>query len=517
MAGLAFIPGRLAMVGIGVFGMLMGFELQAEGDSSKLSGDLTWTQNLLSSVGGMAVTGDGSAIFVASYTHGVQRFEGEGRTEGTYHVGGSATLAVPDFLGRNIAVTTMEGELSILSGSGSVRWRTKLEGSPVALGVDALGRYLLFGLATGMISKLDLHIGQDAPQVAPVRSKGRAGGSGIGDPSGTGSGSGSVRSADWTAEVVKTDAQAEVVVLAVLDDPPRVAVIGPTNRLELFGKSGKRLGQAPEIGGVGRILRTAPGWIAAATDRSIVVCDCRKGSAQKVELSLVEVTHLAIRPDDFGLAIIQERDRIGRSTTSGRWIWKRELKMPVEDLAIGAEAIMAITTEEGELILFDAGGEILTKSRIGSEPLGLLAVERGGGTIAWWTLAKRSQVIRGHDLRGRIVWESPVPFEGWQIYAVGPFCVVSAADGKSIAYDETGQVRGRSRAEGPLDGYAPGPGGIPVRISRGGVHLGCSSMDGQVFWRSILPGPIGPMASGSSGVAAIVGKSIHFFGTPESA
>ena len=46
--------------------------------------------------------------------------------------------------------------------------------------------------------------------------------------------------------------------LAVTDDPLRIGVISQTNRLELFGAQGKRLGQAPEIDGVGRILRTAP-------------------------------------------------------------------------------------------------------------------------------------------------------------------------------------------------------------------------------------------------------------------
>ena len=39
------------------------------------------------------------------------------------------------------------------------------------------------------------------------------------------------------------------------------------NRLQVFTAAGGALGQGPEIMGVGRILRTCPGWIAAATDR----------------------------------------------------------------------------------------------------------------------------------------------------------------------------------------------------------------------------------------------------------
>ncbi len=111
----------------------------------------------------------------------------------------------------------------------------------------------------------------------------------------------------------------------MLDDPPRIGLITNTNRLQVFAAEGRALGQAPEILGVGRILRTAPGWIAAATDRQVVLYDARRNAAQRLDLSLVEITHLAIRPDTFGLAIVQERDRIGRATLAGRWVWKAEL------------------------------------------------------------------------------------------------------------------------------------------------------------------------------------------------
>ena len=50
---------------------------------------------------------------------GVQRFDLEGRAEGAYHLGGSAGHAVPDFAGRSIAVSTLEGELAILNAAVS--------------------------------------------------------------------------------------------------------------------------------------------------------------------------------------------------------------------------------------------------------------------------------------------------------------------------------------------------------------------------------------------------------------
>ena len=91
--------------------------------------------------------------------------------------------------------------------------------------------------------------------------------------------------------------------------------------------------------GVGRILRTAPGWLAAATDRQILLCDLKRNTYRSLDVSLVQLTHLAIKPDEFGLALIQERDRIGRLTPAGRWVWKQELRSPVEDLAVGPHGL----------------------------------------------------------------------------------------------------------------------------------------------------------------------------------
>src|SRR5205823_13502166 len=129
------------------------------------------------------------------------------------------------------------------------------------------------------------------------------------------------------------------------------------HRLQLFNNSGQKQAQGPDMTGVGRILRTAPGWLAAATDRQIVLCDLKRNKIRRLDVSLVQLTHLAIKPDDFGLALIQERDRIGRLTTASCWVWKHELRFPVEDLAIGPRGFAAITTNGGQLQIFDPAGE----------------------------------------------------------------------------------------------------------------------------------------------------------------
>ncbi len=504
LSHLAFVPTARVVVGVGAYGSISCYDLE-ETAPGKLGGELAWTEQIMSGVGRLATTGDGGMILIGCFVHGVQRFDLRGQNEGAYHLGGSASMAVPDFAGRTIAVATQEGDLAILGGTGSVRWQTSLPRPAIALEVDALGRFLLYGLGSGEITRLDLQGGgqpstrshKPAPSIA-VRP-----------------GGGPVRAADWAVEIVPTDEQAEFVVLAVVDDPPRVAVITSQNKLELYSMAGKRVGQAPDIMGVGRILRTCPGWIAAATDRQIVVCDLKNSTARRVDVSLAELTHMSIRPDTYGLAIVQEGDRIGRLSLSGRWVWKTELSTRVEDLAIGPDGSTAVTTEDGRLRIYDAAGaEVGGYKAATVEPILLAEAPAGSprGTV-WVTLSRRAQAIRGHALDGRLTWETPTPWEAWALHSIDPMIVVAAADGRAIAYDGSGiSVAQGGHSDGPLDLFRIGAEGRALRVSKAGVNLICAEFDGKVTWRAVVDGSIGPIATGRAGVAAMIGRSLTWFG-----
>ncbi len=503
LSSLLFVPDRPFMVGIGAYGSIVGIELVPRGPNGALDGAIVWNEALMSGVGRLSTTGDGQMILIACFTHGVQRFGIEGRAEGAYHLGGSAGHAVPDFAGRSIAVTTLEGELAILSGAGNVKWRTTLNRPAMALEADALGRYVVYGQATGEIVRLDLQA-----TGRPARATATASGN---SSSKSRIGSAQVRVPEWTAEVVPHEDQAEFAVLAVCDDPPRIGVITHQNRLEIFGRDGKRLGQAPEIDGVGRIIRTAPGWMAAATDRRIMLCDLRRNLAQRLDISLAELTHLAILPDSYGLGLVQERDRLGRATPAGRWIWKAELRSPVEDLAIDAEGFTAITTEDGLLRVYNPAGSPAGEARGEVSDPALLIAAPEGSPVAWMTLTRRAQVLRGHDRSGRVAWESPVPWEAWQFQAIGRSAVVVAPDGRALAYDGSGHALSQGRGDGVPDAFCLGPRGEPLRVARQGVHLICSDLSGRIAWRAVADAALGPVAAGTSGVAAMIGKSLAWF------
>jgi hypothetical protein len=512
LAHLCFVPALALLIGSAAYGTLAGVELSAAGSSGRLVLEVVWQESLMSNVGRLTTSGDGGMVLASCFTHGIQRFDAQGSNEGSYHLGGSAAHSVPDFAGRLIAVSTLEGELAVLSPGGHVRWKTGLVRPAIALETDPLGRFLIYGHATGEVVRLDLYEPDRSAGAAVAASPAAV------RMSAPRSGAGPMRVADWSVAVATSDEQAETAVLAVLDDPPRIGLFTSSNRLRVFHTAGRDLGRAPEITGVGRYLRTAPGWIAAATDRQVVLFDARQKTARRLDLSLYEISHLVIRPDTFGLAIIQERDRLGRATPAGRWVWKRELKSAVEDLALGPGDSLAVTGEDGQLRIFDfACQPVGGYASEPAEPLGLIeAPEHAPNPVAWLTLARRAQVLRGHDLVGRVVWESPVPFEGWQFQRLGRLAMISAPDGRTLAFDGAGHLRAQGGpSEGSQDAFGISPRGEPWRVSRQGVHLICSDLNGRVRWRAVAEQPLGPLAVGSAGVAVLIGRSLAWFSSDE--
>jgi len=157
-----------------------------------------------------------------------------------------------------------------------------------------------------------------------------------------------------------------------------------------------------------------------------------------------------------------------------------------------------------------AGGPAGEFRGTASDPA-LLAAAPAGSPVAWLTLARRGQVLRGHERSGRVAWESPVPYEGWLFQAVGDSAVVIAADGRAISYDTSGHALTQGRTDGVPDAVYPGSDGRPLRVARQGVHLICGDFTGRIAWRAIADGTLGPVAAGSAGVAVLIGKSVAWF------
>jgi hypothetical protein len=509
LSHLCFVAGRPLLVGAAAFGMLVGIELEPGRPQGRIDLEIVWQDRLMSNVGRLALDGEGRMILASCFTLGIQRFDLRGRNEGSYHLGGTVSHAVPDFPGRTIAAATLEGELAVMNSAGNVRWRTRLPRPAIALEIDPLGRYLIYGHATGEIVRLDL-FGESAGRPAPKVQQRADAGPGPNARTATGP----VRAPDWVVPVVETDQQSETAVIAVVDDPPTIALFVSPHRLLFYNLTGMKQGQGPEMTGIGRILRTAPGWLAAATDRQIVLCDLKRNVQRRLDVSLHQLTHLAIKPDEYGLALIQERDRIGRMTPSGRWIWKQELRSPVEDLAVGPQGFAAVTTGNGQLLILDPAGESIVGYTFDQTdpPLLIEAPERSPAGVTWLTLARRAQWLRGHGQRGEVLWDRSIPWEGWTLSRIGSCAVITAADGRALACDGSGAflVQGAPTGESN-DVFSIDPAGEPIRISRRGVHIICAYVDGRVCWRAVVDQPAGPLAASTIGTVVMLGRSLAWF------
>ncbi len=510
IAHFCFIPDRPMAIGAASMGMMLGLAIDPPRGSGPLEIEILWQERMMSTVGRLTLNGDGSMVLASCYTLGIQRFDLKGRNEGAYHLGGTVSHAVPDFPGRTIAAATLEGELAIMNSAGNVRWRTTLPRPAIGLEIDPLGRYVIYGHSTGEVVRLDLFAGL-SPQGAGRRVR-RVASASVG--SGARAATGAIRSPNWIVPAVDSDQQAEAGVLAVVEDPPLIALFTSPQRLHLFGTTGDRRGPPTELAGIGRGLRTTPGWLAAATDRQVLLCDLRRNSFKRLEASFHELTHLAIRPDDFGLVLVQERDRIGRLNTSSRWVWKQELTSPVEELAIGPYGFVAATTTGGTMLIFDPAGEYNTGLTFDptDPPLLVEAPVDSPPHVAWITLTRRAQLLRGHDLRGQVVWEHPIPWEGWALHRLNRAVVAAAADGQAIACDGSGERRFSSTSSGEVnDPFFVGRDGSPLRLTRKGMHLICSSLDGRVRWRAFMDEAPGPLACGPPGIALMLGRSLAWF------
>ena len=207
----------------------------------------------------------------------------------------------------------------------------------------------------------------------------------------------------------------------------------------------------------------------------------------------MQLTHLAIKPDDFGLALVQERDRIGRLTTAGRWVWKHELRFPVEDLALGPQGFAAITTNGGQLQVFDPAGESTVGFTLDpTDPPLLIEAPEGspaecdlGQPGAASPVAARPQPARrgrlgASDPLGRLVASSPRPL---RVRRLGrrPRLGLRRIGCHSRAREP--------HCEDPTTSFASTADGEPLRISRHGVHLIGATLDGRVRWRAVIDQP----------------------------
>ncbi len=121
----------------------------------QLNGQQIWSEKSFTSLGEMCVAGDGETILLAGFNQGIQALDGDGEMRDSYLIEGTVGRVACSFNADRIAAATLERQLYWLDSDGQLLWATQLDEDVVRVICDPLGEWLLCGLSSGRIVRLD--------------------------------------------------------------------------------------------------------------------------------------------------------------------------------------------------------------------------------------------------------------------------------------------------------------------------------------------------------------------------
>ena len=120
-----------------------------------LTGEPLWQEKLWSNIGGLSSTGDGHLIYVPSFSHGLQTFDGEGHNIGSYVLEGTINHVASGYEPGRLIVSTLERHLCWLDADGELVWEAIAPEDIAHLACDPLGAWVVCGFASGRVMRLD--------------------------------------------------------------------------------------------------------------------------------------------------------------------------------------------------------------------------------------------------------------------------------------------------------------------------------------------------------------------------
>ena len=507
---MTFLVGRPYLVAASDYGLAGCWELD---------GEQRWQDRLWSSAAHLCATGEGFAILVSCFGHGLQRYGLDGTNEGAYHLGGGVTRAAIDYDGTVFVAATMEGELLVVNVAGHVVWRQTLPQPAKEVLVDAAGQFLVYGLPSGEFTVLDLVASESGtkPRPTPAAAAPKAAQPvtpevlripAAGEPATASSiPTRQFRTPTWKVAAFDNESQAESAVLSLVDEPPRVVVFSSRRRVEVFDERASWVHTSDTISGVGRYLESEAGMVVAVTDREVALYDAAANSSSRWHERLVQISHVRIDSSAGDIVIIEEGDRLSRFDLRGKRRWVKNLDGLVESVVVGPERSSAVTTGDGRLLIFDASGRNVGQFR--TEKPEPLALARLGPR--WITLASRSQRVRSHQFDGVVEWEAPIPTEAWRLLRLGNRVAARAAGGRTYCLDAAGRIVLDS-CEIPHEALLfLDRAGQAAALSWRAGNLMVTDLEGRVLWRHLSPEPPGPMTAGPVGVVCALQRELAFF------
>ncbi len=450
-------------------------------------------------VGGTAIDGTGDVMVLACFGLGVERVDPNGKREGVYRIAGTPTRVAIDFDGSQIWVSTQEKQLFELDFSGTVRNKVTLTGVPTSLQVDPLSRYVVIGYPNAGVHcepAATLFSGQQLVDVVPDSAE-RAN-----RPAAQGK-----LATDPTCElrVVESTEEAETAVLETIGQSSQIAYFNAHKRLTVYGPDGDRVFESPSIPGTGRGMVKNERWLAALTDQKIVAYDPNDHDAVECQLPTTEISNLEIETK-FGHAVVVEACRIlTRFVFPEHVIWQEKFSDPVEALAIQpADGTVAVVLEDKSLAVYSATGDSMGRFRPRkSDPMMLTWMDDG-----WITSGRDQRVVRGHELTGSVVWQQNLNFAPWAVFRLGPFMVVTSADGQAMALNNDGEIIAQTIEPREQCKYLLWNNKVPARAFKKNDTFLISTFEGKLLWRVSDDRPMGNFAVNSASAWIFLGKRL---------
>ena len=120
-----------------------------------LAGAQLWQEKHFANVGAFVITGDGDLLYLASFTHGIQTYDGDGGDDGSYVLEGTINRVAATFEQQRIIASTIERYLYWLDSDGEMLWATGAPSDIHSLACDPLGEWVIVGFANGQVLRLD--------------------------------------------------------------------------------------------------------------------------------------------------------------------------------------------------------------------------------------------------------------------------------------------------------------------------------------------------------------------------
>lgn len=142
---LEFLVGKPALVGIADYGLICCHDFR---------GEQIWQEKLWANAGDFCTSGDGKIILLASFSHGLQRYDRSGNNVGSYQLEGTVNRVSCSFDGLAMTASTVEGYLYWISSEGDLIWGGQAPEPIAKIICDPLGTGIYCGFESGKILRL---------------------------------------------------------------------------------------------------------------------------------------------------------------------------------------------------------------------------------------------------------------------------------------------------------------------------------------------------------------------------